>query len=129
MNAKKLPPGLVELIPGITEGGAIIIGLIVVAILVLFYFGRIFAKRLEATFQEMRGVSQQVTDVKHQVKNDHAVNMRDDMDIKDTNQHDKLDSLTTLINNRFDAMNARISGLDSRVSGIDARLNTEKVEQ
>ena len=39
------PEVIRTIIPGITEGGAIILGVLTVLILVLFYFGRILAKR------------------------------------------------------------------------------------
>lgn len=103
---------LLKLVPGITEGGMIIIGLIVFAILFLWYFGR--------------AISRKVDGLLHQVANDHDTNLRDDLDGKDSAQHGRYDSLERTLNARFDRMNDRITSIDRRLTGIDTRLNSLK---
>lgn len=122
------------IIPGITEGGAIIICTLVVLILVLFYFGRVLAKRLELFLSELRSTRAEVTETKQvaeagtfQVQNNHDSNLRDDLDAK----HDvvletfvrEMQSLRADITTRFDGVNQRIAGIDRRVDGLDTRLS------
>lgn len=108
---------------GISEGGYIVLLLltlcIIVGIIVILVFWRYGAVILK-----------NVREVKHETKNDHDKNLRDDIDEKDAGSHRKLDTIVAELqsirrdmSSGFESVHGRIDGLDSRVTGIDVRLN------
>ena len=103
---------------GITEGGLIIIGLISLGVLFLWFFGRVLARKLDQTLQEVKSNRAEVAVVKSEVKNSHTTPLREDLDEKDSRSHEKLDKLLS----RMDGIDERLSGIDARMTGQDIRL-------
>jgi hypothetical protein len=110
---------------GITEGGLIIIGIVLVilailvlAIILVWRYGAKFASALNAVKAETKGAHEQV-------RNDHKINLRDDMDAKHSESMQAMIALRSHVDARFDTMNDRISGVDDRVNNLDTRLTNQ----
>ena len=115
--------GCLPLSGGISEGGYIVLLLLIAVIIVglglcvvAFRYGAVILKNVQ--------------EAKHEVKNDHTKNLREDIDDKDVASHVKLDTileridaLDTKTSGRFDRMNGRLDGVDARITGLDVRLN------
>lgn len=115
---------------GISEGGYIILFILVVAILFLALVFFITVRYGSAILKAAREAREEAQQAKDQVKNSHEKNLRDDLDEKDLKSHSKLDSIATELQSirrdmtsGFEAVNGRMDGLDSRITGIDIRLN------
>lgn len=114
---------------GITEGGLIIIGivLVVLALLIIVIIG--LWKYGNDIRTAVRAARLEAAEANKQVTNHHSKNLRIDLDDKDTETHKKLDKVIETVesvNSRFDRMNDRITGLDRRMTGMDTRINNIK---
>lgn len=118
--------GCLPLSGGISEGGYIVLLLLIAVIIV--GLGAFFV-----AFRYGAEILKNVREAKHEVKNDHTKNLREDLDDKDTASHlkldailERIDSLDTKTSARFDRMNGRLDGVDARITGLDVRLNRRR---
>lgn len=107
---------------GISEGGKIIMGMIVLLGLGLFFFGRVGAKKLNAIVEASIEAAKEAREAKTQAKqatfavtNSHSTHVRDDID---NNQKILMEKLEALV--------ASVSGIKSDIGGIRSEIREDR---